>query len=256
MANLDNSDVQSLVMKGVPQDEAIEVVAALDALELQVGRLAFNVRRVESLVAAAVESTATSPPLGEDILRSAVVLLHATLEDYLRTLAGAYLKFAPREALDGIPLAGQRRERAEKFLLGALGDFRDRSVLDLIALSISEHLERRTFNNIEDIVALVQHLGCEIDELKPFFSNIGAMMARRHVIVHRADLAMDQHPRKTAALGTIEPTDVSRWAEAVQAFALLTTNRVTAARLEALRSRTFFGTPRKPKAPPATEDDD
>jgi hypothetical protein len=255
MAKSGSDEVQDLIKRGLAPQVALDFVAALDAFELQVGRLAFNVGRVEKLVSAATELRPKSVLLAEDVLRSAVVLLHASLEDYLRTLAGAYLKFAPRSALNGIPLAGHGRERPEKFLLGALADYRERSVLELIALSIEEHLERKTYNNIEDIVALLQDLGCELDELRPYFRDLEEMIGRRHIIVHRADLATDQLPRAGSELGKIEEIDVTRWAKAVQGFASLTTKRVTLARFYVLVPNSFRDASERPTVPGATDVD-
>lgn len=51
-----------------------------------------------------------------DILRAAVVLVHATLEDLLRSMAATLLPFADEATLNTIPLAGTGSPgRAEKF---------------------------------------------------------------------------------------------------------------------------------------------
>jgi hypothetical protein len=53
-----------------------------------------------------------------EILRLVVVFLHATLEEFLRTLASRLLFNSNEDALDKIPLAGLNNSRhPEKFLL-------------------------------------------------------------------------------------------------------------------------------------------
>src|SRR5947208_1955802 len=72
-----------------------------------------------------------------DILRAAVVLLHATLEDLLRSLADWKLPTAPPEALADIPLAGTKGKKT--LGLQELAGFRGRRVDDVIALSVTEY---------------------------------------------------------------------------------------------------------------------
>jgi hypothetical protein len=59
--------------------------------------------------------------MSHEILRAVVVLNHAYLEDFMRTLALAFLPTANENALDRVPLAGLGQvDRAEKFFLGKL----------------------------------------------------------------------------------------------------------------------------------------
>jgi len=69
-----------------------------------------------------------------DLLRAAVVFLHATLEDLLRGLAQIYLPNSDRDALDEIPLVGlvRRHSRPGKFGLGSLASHKGKSVDKLI----------------------------------------------------------------------------------------------------------------------------
>lgn len=91
-----------------------------------------------------------------DLLRAAVVFLHATLEDCLRSVARFYLPQADLNTLNKIPLAGTHPIRAEKFPLGSLIEHRGKTVDDLINESITQHLERRSFNDTADISRLLE----------------------------------------------------------------------------------------------------
>jgi hypothetical protein len=126
---------------------------------------------------------------GSDILRAAVVLTHAYLEDFLRTLARNILPDASAEVLNGVPLVGIGSNlRPEKFYLGKLVPHRGKNVDDVIRESVAEHLGRISFNTVEDIVHLLKDdLGFDISPYEGYFPDIAAMMKRRHLIVHRAD---------------------------------------------------------------------
>ena len=127
----------------------------------------------------------------EDILRSAVVFMHATLEDSLRSIASAFLPNANEAALNRIPLAGSSNSRPDKFLLGRLSAHRKRTVEELIKKSVDEYLQHETFNSVSDIVELLHSLDFEIKPLESHFGSLDAMMKRRHQIVHCADREMD-----------------------------------------------------------------
>jgi len=149
----------------------------------------------------------------EDLLRAAVVFLHATVEELLRGLATAYLPLAGEDALNKVPLAGSNDSlRPEKFFLGRLSKYRGKTVDQLIDDSIHDHLERRTFSSTAEIAALFEQLGFEIDDrLREIFMRISALIARRHQIVHRADVAPGE--RKPTPLA---PETVKEWVVAVR----------------------------------------
>jgi hypothetical protein len=155
------------------------------------------------------------PTHREDLLRAAVVFLHATVEELLRGLATAYLPLVGEDVLNRIPLAGSVDSlRPEKFLLGRLSKYRDKTVDQLIEDSIDEHVARRTFSNTNEIASLFEQLGFEIDEsLKEIFSRLSALIERRHQIVHRADVASGE--RKPTPLS---PATVRDWVVAVRNF--------------------------------------
>jgi RiboL-PSP-HEPN len=147
-----------------------------------------------------------------DIFRSVVVLSHAYLEDYLRTLAKVFLPLAGEEILNAVPLVGMAKGNREppKFALGKLAGHRGKLVDDLIKESVDEHLARRTFNSEDEIVAFLQELGLMPDS-REHLSEIGAMIRRRHLIVHRAD-------RKEGQLQSINHEEVLQWITATRLF--------------------------------------
>jgi hypothetical protein len=71
-------------------DQEAEIDRIVNAIAVQSSRMGFNSARVERLVSLHNQlAEADSAKDVSDILRSAVVLLHASLEDYLRTVAAA-----------------------------------------------------------------------------------------------------------------------------------------------------------------------
>lgn len=163
-----------------------------------------NLHRVGMLVGSAAE------PAGADILRSAVVFLHASMEDCLRSVVAAYLPLVGEEALNRVPLLGNNR-RVEKFQLGALARHRDASVADLIFRSVTEYAQNLTFNSTAEIVRHLDSLGFVVFP-RELFPKLDAMISRRHRIVHRADYDDAGVP------GAIEAAQIIDWAETVSKF--------------------------------------
>lgn len=143
-----------------------------------------NILRIQHLVSL----SETNPDYADDILRAAVVLTHAYLEDFLRTLANHLLPEGNENALNDIPLAGSGDgARSDRFNLGKLVQHKGKLVEEVIRESVSEYLERTSFNNVHDIVHLLERLGFETSPCKKFFPKIGEMTNRRHRIVHQTD---------------------------------------------------------------------
>ncbi len=160
------------------------------ALEKEIGPymdlLMENFDRAIGLVQAS--KTISDRNTSQDILRAIVVLNHAYLEDLLRTIASKLLPSQDEPALNEIPLAGLNNSgRAEKFFLGKLAHHRGKSVDDVIRESVFGYLERSTFNNVQEIARLLEQLGFDVSKHDSYFPTLEKMMARRHLIVHRAD---------------------------------------------------------------------
>jgi hypothetical protein len=175
-------------------------------------RLEESFNRTADLVE--VSKTISNQQTAADILRAAVVVAHAYLEDFLRTLATALLPERGERSLDEVPLAGLSG-RAEKFLLGKLAQHRGKLVDDVLRQSVSEYLERSSFNSTDEIARLLETLGFKVSDFNQNFAAIDQMITRRHQIVHRADKV------KTLAGYNLQPIQrevVIRWMASTLAF--------------------------------------
>ena len=202
-----------------PSAEAKELVNALILAHLQprIDRFFQSVERVDSLVAINEQLAEDDAEDGrDDILRAAVVLLHATLEDFLRGLAASHLPTAGESALNAVPLVStDPTGRPEKFFLGRLAQYRDKTVSQIIEESVEQHLARSNFNNCSEIASLFASLDLDTAAIRVSFPEIDALMSRRHQIVHRADMI------KTAGGERVEPLTVDQvkeWRAAASAF--------------------------------------
>lgn len=145
----------------------------------------------------------------DDILRAAVVLLHATLEDCLRSISSALLPNSGEASLNRVPLISCAGSRAEKFSLGKLAAHREKLVSTLIKESVDSYLRHVTFNNSNEIAEHLRELGFELAPMRGAFSTIEEMMKRRHQIVHRADYD------DSGKLAEICSENVMKWADGV-----------------------------------------
>jgi len=126
------------------------------------------------------------PVSSSDVLRGAVVFLHAALEDFLRTLAEWKLPLSGADVLKEIPLVGTRG-RAEKFTLGDLVSHRGKHIGQLFKESVSSYLDKSNYNNVGELKKLLENCGIDPSNVSSHFSELGKLMARRHHIVHRVD---------------------------------------------------------------------
>ncbi|HMD16790.1 MAG TPA: HEPN domain-containing protein [Terriglobales bacterium] len=199
--------------------------AAYKILEPYVDSVWENIDRVNELLVLAQDA---HPPATDvwvtkgregaagDVLRAAVVLIHAYLEDFLRTIAGVLLPAGGESTLDAIPLAGISG-RPEKFLLGKLVHHKGKLVDDVLRESVFRHLERTTYNNTDEIARLLETLGLEVPKYNKYFPTIQEMMLRRHQIVHRGDRLKAPGP-DSSTLQPIEAAEVRTWLVATSQF--------------------------------------
>ena len=182
-------------------------------------RFALNIARVKNLVAIYRNQLAGAGQgrrghLQTDVLRAATVLLHASLEDVLRSLAYWKLPVANALVLEQIPLAGGT---ALKFNLGALAAHRGKSVDEVIRASTDASLERSNYNNISEVASLLQSIGLNTAPLDGYMVTLGVAMQRRHLIVHRAD-ANPNAGRGNHQVASISPTTLDDWAANTEQF--------------------------------------
>ncbi len=153
-----------------------------------------------------------------DVLRAATVFLHATLESFLRDLARWKLPGAPEEVLNDIPLIGLgTKGRAEKFFLGKLASYKEKSVEDLLRLSITKYLDTTSFNDTTEIAKLLESISINVEHVNSRFNDISEMIKRRHHIVHQADRNERPGSGQHKARG-INTSNIERWIEAVDEF--------------------------------------
>jgi hypothetical protein len=179
-------------------------------------RFTLNVARVRHLVSTYDTTTGTGRGRRSvkdgDILRAAVVLLHASVEDVLRSLERRTLPRSSAEVLNEIPLAGTK---AEKFSLGQLSRYRGKTVEQVIDESVAQSLERATYNNAGDMAAVLKRLGADSNAFTAEIGPVANMMRRRHDIVHRADRDESAGSGHHGA-SAIAKSQVEEWVNAVE----------------------------------------
>src|SRR6266436_9838617 len=84
-----------------------QMVKEIDFINEYNFRIATNLTRAEDLIEFAEKNFKDrSSQIKDDILRAAVVFLHATLEDFLRYIGGKYIPSGREAVLDKISLVG------------------------------------------------------------------------------------------------------------------------------------------------------
>ena len=169
---------------GTPEFEA---TMWIDELETT---LEANLGRVKGIVAAysnlSGQGQGRTDVVATDLLRAAVVLLHATLEELVRSsVANRLPKIADAKALGGISLPAKRP--TEKFSLVELAEYRGQMVDEVIAQAVAADLEDSNYNNVGQVTAALQRIDVDRGVLDPYQSSLETMMKRRHWIAHRAD---------------------------------------------------------------------
>jgi hypothetical protein len=183
-------------------------------------RLDKNLARVRNLVEFFNERTPTKPKQVKDtdILRAATVFLHATLEDFLRSIAAWKLPLASADILNKIPLAGAENA---KFTLRDLASHRDKKVAELIKLSVDTYLERSNYNNTNEVASLLEGLGVNVNQVNSTFGKLTELMTRRHQIVHRVDR------KPTGKTSSLSEDEVNAWIVAVEEFTSAVLNEIS-----------------------------
>ncbi len=194
------------------------------------GRFELNLKRVDSLISI-YETYLHKPGQGRrkvtetDVLRAAVVLLHAAVEDFLRSLLVWKLPLAPAQRLNDIPLlSNDPKKTATKFWLGELAQFRGMTVEDLIAKSVASHLEGyQSFNNIGDVVSALAD--CQLSPEGLDRAAIEEMIKRRHNIVHKADRNQKEGKQGLHKVASLTPNAVRGFLTAVRTLQTAVTDQ-------------------------------
>ena len=162
-----------------------------------------------------------------DVLRSAVVFIHATLEDGMRTVIRHRLPRNKRELLDKIPLVGITQSgNPEKFFLGRLADHSGKTIDRVIEESLAAYLERTSFTSSNDLTYWLSALDVELSVVQQLLPKIEAMMKRRHHIVHRGDKSGTAGPG-TQYARSLSAKLVQDWNTTVNVFLANITEQLT-----------------------------
>jgi hypothetical protein len=187
-------------------------------------RFAENLDRVRNLVSLYDRVTGPSPGRSSvqesELLRIAVVFLHATLEDLLRGVAEWRLPAASAEVLSQIPFVGGDGRRTT-LTLGDLAPFRGQPVENVIKKSVVAYLGRSSYNNPDDIAKFLGQIGLPQTArgrlMDLHAQGLKSVMSRRHQIAHRLD-RNDFSGRGHHAALSIGKTTIERWIIIVRRF--------------------------------------
>jgi hypothetical protein len=117
----------------------------------------------------------------QDMLRAAVVMCHAMLEDTLRVICQIGLADAPEEVINRIPWVGLWSPGTpSRAALGVLAQHRGKTVDEVIQESIAENLERTSFTSTTQISGFLSSIGIDMTELRSHLPEIERMIQRRH----------------------------------------------------------------------------
>jgi hypothetical protein len=165
-----------------------------------------NLKRVENLVSLYTPKGSGRVGTHEtDVLRAAIVMLHASLEDFLRSYLIVSIDDFDKDTLNSYGFPNSNKRAQEKAKIGDLVEYRDQTIAEFIRASVKERIDRyETFNDIGDVKGALTK--CKFD-MSAFddaqFAELVNMIKRRHQIVHKADKnegAGGQGNHKTASL--------------------------------------------------------
>lgn len=190
-------------------------------------RYDYNYQRGIALTVLALDARAVGRPadpgagttllsnLGNDVLRSAIVFMHAALDDFLRSVGRLRYPLLQGTLLDSVPLAGGT---STKFTLSAVAAHAGLTVAEVVQRSVDEFFSRKSLNSPAEVMHFLKTLEIECPEAAPTLPFLGELMTRRHRIVHQADLS--DEGSGAAPNFTYEEADrVRHWFQACDAFA-------------------------------------
>jgi len=168
-----------------------------------------------------------STTVEEDILRSAVVLNHASLDQLLRQIARYRVANSGKKHLKMIPLwkeldseqdSNTKSTTLRKFYLSDLYELGSKTVGQVILKSIIAYYSRKSFNSTDDIAKTLEtELDIEISSLRSYFPILTEMMKRRHQIVHNAD---NDASKDILSLQPIIFSNVKLWVDVTKEFGI------------------------------------
>lgn len=193
----------------------------IETFELNIGRLHNLLKIYRSIGGANPGRTNTAQT---ELLRAMVVLIHSTLEDFLRSLETWRLPSQNPVNLKEIWLKDQFR--LNKFTFQELVEHKGIKVEALLNNSIKYTLDHRSYNQPENITKAIENCGLLItEEIRELFPQLKLLMNRRHHIVHQADknskTGKGQHKFLSLSVRQVE-----KWIDAVDSLANLISNQI------------------------------
>lgn len=189
-------------------------------LEQITERLDRNVERVRNLASLyRAEGQGRRGVQDTDVLRAAVVLLHAGMEDYLRSLLIWKVDtFGPDVLKEYRLQLGD--EWKTTVALQDLHLLRGRSVDEIIDASVRTQIRTyQTFSSVEAVQKALKRCGIDAGRVHAQdYQQLGEMIGRRHHIVHHADRDEDAQGRGNHRTRSIGRRHVSGYLSAVVAL--------------------------------------
>lgn len=174
-----------------------------------------NIERVESLHALYTKLKQDEQKDGKDykltdILRSEVVFLHSSFEEYFRCVLIDWLPTkATDETLKEIPISINAGKKAEKLFLSDLAHYRGKKIDDIIYESVAETMKLKSFNNEAEIKIWCNKIGISLNDFDKI-KDVDKAVHRRHKIVHEADTNRNKEGEGSKLQG-IKPGDIQPW---------------------------------------------
>ena len=151
-----------------------------------------------------------------DVLRSAVVCLHSSFEEYYRSVLRDLMpSMCTQEDLCKIQFITKDGKHVEKIAVNNLYQYKGKTVDDVIADFISETFDTTSFNSYSDIMAWAQKIKVDLSGFRSQ-AEIEKMINRRHKIVHEADNKKMNNCRNEYSLTPILENTVVEWVAVVQ----------------------------------------
>lgn len=149
----------------------------------------------------------SSNPILPDILRSCVVLAHATLEEFLRRLAINFSIKAGSKALKMITIDAS-------LLLDST------NINEILKDAVIKKYEKHsTFNCKSDVVKLLENLNLNVLTVDSYLSQLESFFNRRHDIVHRLD-QVGLPNQDERVIPDLPPQEVRKWLKVIVQFIL------------------------------------
>jgi len=112
-----------------------------------------------------------------------------------------------------VPPSGDK-EGKDKVTLDELAQYRGHTVEEVLRRAFERHHERSNYNNEKDLAAALTRMSLPGEPFRAYFSDLQLMMARRHLIAHRADANL-KFPNLTNPIGI---KLAERWLRATESF--------------------------------------